>query len=44
MMIACDEGRERSVEDFAKLFDASGFRLGRVFPFPTMSVIEGEAT
>ena len=43
MMIACDDGRERSVEDFAKLFEASGFRLGRVFPFPTTGVSEGEA-
>ena len=43
MMIACDAGRERSVEEFAKLFEASGFRFTRVFPFPTTSVIEGEA-
>jgi hypothetical protein len=43
MMIACDEGRERSVEEFAKLFEATGFRFTRVFPFPTTSVVEGEA-
>ncbi|HEY1956982.1 MAG TPA: methyltransferase [Polyangiaceae bacterium] len=44
MMIACDEGRERSVDELAKLFAASGFRFTRVFPFPTVSIIEGEAT
>ncbi len=43
MMIACDDGRERSVEEFGKLFEASGFRFTRAFPFPTVSVIEGEA-
>jgi hypothetical protein len=43
MMIACEEGRERGLEEFQELFEASGFRFTRVFPFPTMSVIEGEA-
>jgi hypothetical protein len=43
MMIACDDGRERSLEEFEELFASSGFRFTRVFPFPTISVIEGEA-
>jgi hypothetical protein len=43
MMIACEEGRERSLEEFQKLLSDSGFRFTRVFPFPTVSVIEGEA-
>jgi predicted transcriptional regulator len=34
-------GQERSREEFAKLFDASGFRLDRVVPAGRYSVIEG---
>jgi len=43
MMIACEDGRERSLEDFQRLLSESAFRFTRVFPFPTVSVIEGEA-
>ncbi len=43
MLVGCDDGRERSREDFERLFKQSGFRLGRVFPSPTVSVIEGLA-
>lgn len=43
MMIACDEGRERSREEFAALLDATGFRLGRVWPTATDSLVEGVA-
>jgi hypothetical protein len=43
MMIVCSDGRERSREDFARLLGAAGFKLGRVFPYPTTSVIEGIA-
>ena len=43
MMVVCDEGRERSREDFARLFSQSGFALGRVAESPTVSVIEGVA-
>jgi hypothetical protein len=40
MMVACSEGRERGGADFARLFDQSGFVLGRVFKYPTISLIE----
>jgi hypothetical protein len=43
MMVACDDGRERSREDFRALFEGAGFAFGRVFESPTMSVIEGLA-
>ncbi len=43
MMVVCDDGRERSREDFRALFEATGFTLGRVFESPTVSVIEGVA-
>jgi hypothetical protein len=43
MMVVCDEGRERSREDFARLFEASGYKPGRVFESPTVSVIEAIA-
>lgn len=44
MMVVCDDGRERSREDFHRLFVASSFEPGRVFEFPTLAVIEGVAT
>jgi hypothetical protein len=40
MMIVCDGGRERSRDEYAALFESAGFRLTRVFPHPTLSVIE----
>jgi hypothetical protein len=43
MMVVCDEGRERCREDFERLFEKSGFKTGRVFESPTVSVIEGVA-
>jgi hypothetical protein len=43
MMTVCDEGRERSRSELEALLSASGFRPGRVFPFPTVSVVEGIA-
>lgn len=41
MMVACDDGRERSRDDFARLFEASGFRLARTYEGPTISIVEG---
>jgi hypothetical protein len=43
MMIACDEGRERSLEELKTLLAEAGFRYRRVFTSPTLGVIEGEA-
>jgi hypothetical protein len=44
MMMVCAEGRERSRDDFARLFDRAGFALTRVVPTPTlMSIVEGVA-
>jgi C-methyltransferase len=40
MMVACSEGRERSLADFERLFEQSGLVLGRVFKYPTISLIE----
>jgi hypothetical protein len=41
MMVVCDDGRERTREDYARLLDQSGFRLARVFEGAMVSVIEG---
>jgi hypothetical protein len=43
MMVVCDEGRERTREEYGRLFEATGFKPGRVFDSPTISVIEGVA-
>lgn len=43
MMVVCDEGRERSVDEFRVLLDETKFRLARVFRSPTICVIEAEA-
>jgi hypothetical protein len=43
MLMACDGGRERSRDDFARLFAAASFKLSRVFPYPTISVLEALA-
>jgi hypothetical protein len=44
MMIVCDNGRERSRDEFARLMDRAGFRLQRVFPLAAPSfVFEGIA-
>jgi hypothetical protein len=43
-MIVCDNGRERSRDEFARLFEQAGFRAGRVVPLAGMSyVFEGIA-
>jgi hypothetical protein len=41
MMVACSDGRERSRAEFGSLLTKSGFKLGRIFSYPTLSVIEG---
>lgn len=43
MMVVCEEGRERGVGEYAQLLEASGFRMGRVFHAPVVSVLEGVA-
>jgi ubiquinone/menaquinone biosynthesis C-methylase UbiE len=43
MGMVCSDGRERGREEFRTLFERSGFRMARVFPWPTTSVIEGIA-
>lgn len=39
MIVACS-GRERSEGDFRALFERAGLRMGRVFPYPTTSILE----
>jgi hypothetical protein len=44
MMMVCSEGRERSREDFHRLFEQAGFSLTRVLPTQgLMSIVEGIA-
>jgi DNA-binding transcriptional ArsR family regulator len=43
MMVVCDEGRERSLEEYQALLAKSGFRYTRLFPTVTLAVIEAEA-
>jgi hypothetical protein len=43
MMVVCDEGRERGVRDYTTLLEQGGFRPGRVFGSPVVSVLEGVA-
>ncbi len=44
MMVVCCDGRERGRADFEKLFEAAGFRLGRVLETPTqVAILEGIA-
>lgn len=40
MMVVCDQGRERSADEIFALAEAVGFRRGRVFAGPTVSVVE----
>jgi hypothetical protein len=40
MMVACSNGRERSREDFARLFEATDLIPGRVFETPVIAVLE----
>ncbi|MGH7434056.1 MAG: methyltransferase [Polyangiaceae bacterium] len=44
MMIACDQGRERSADEIRALLSECGFRFTRAFPYPIVSVFEAEAT
>jgi hypothetical protein len=44
MMMVCGEGRERTEADFRSLLERTGFRSGRAFPHPVVSIIEGVAT
>ena len=45
MMMVCNEGRERSRADFARLFERAGFAFKRVLPTQTlMSIVEGVAS
>jgi hypothetical protein len=44
MMIVCCDGRERGRAEFEKLFEAAGFKLGRVLEAPTpVAILEGIA-
>ncbi len=43
MMVGLSNGRERGVDEFRSLLRGAGFELGRVFPYPTISVVEGVA-
>lgn len=40
MMVACEDGRERSQHEFERLLAAAGFKLARVCKGPTLAVIE----
>lgn len=40
MLVACSGGRERGVEETRRLLGGAGFRLARVVPGPTVSVLE----
>jgi len=40
MLVACDQGRERSRAEFEALLAASGFRLDRVFHTPATALLE----
>lgn len=43
-MLIFQDGRERTVEHYRRLFDAAGFDLGRVIPLPgCQSILEGRA-
>jgi hypothetical protein len=44
MMLVMVGGRERTVEDFRRLYAEAGFRLTEVVPTPTYHVIEGVPT
>ncbi len=43
MMVACDQGRERSEAELRALLGACHLKVTRVFPFPTVSVLEARA-
>ncbi|MBL8601437.1 MAG: hypothetical protein JNK72_05890 [Myxococcales bacterium] len=41
MLVACEGGRERSLAELEALLAAAGFKKGRVFAGPVMSLVEG---
>lgn len=43
MMVACSNGRERSRGELEGLLRKAGFRVGRLFSYPTVSLLEGIA-
>jgi len=43
MGVVCEEGRERGEREYLSLLEQSGFRPGRVFGSPVVSVLEGVA-
>ncbi|HZS36203.1 MAG TPA: methyltransferase [Polyangia bacterium] len=43
MLIVCADGRERSVAELHQLMRDAGFEPARVFPYPTVSVLEARA-
>jgi hypothetical protein len=43
MMVVCDEGRERGRAEIGRLFEQSGFELGRVADGGAIAVVEGVA-
>jgi predicted protein tyrosine phosphatase len=43
MMVACDQGRERSIDEIRSLLSQCGFRFTRAFRYPIVSVLEAEA-
>ena len=44
MMVACSNGRERTLEELRRLLSAAGFSYSRHFDFPTIAVVEGIAS
>ncbi|MFT3713039.1 MAG: ArsR family transcriptional regulator [Archangium sp.] len=44
MLVACSGGRERGVEQLRQLLEKSGFKLERVFPGPTCSILDARAS
>jgi hypothetical protein len=43
MLVVCDDGKERGREELRALLERAGFEMRRVFPSPTVSVVEGIA-
>lgn len=44
MMVVCEDGKERSQADFARLLEGAGFRPGRVWKNELTGIVEGVAT
>jgi cyclopropane fatty-acyl-phospholipid synthase-like methyltransferase len=43
MMMVCSNGRERSFAELSRLLQATGFASARLFPYPTINLIEAVA-